>query len=162
MYEAEKKIQDTKVTNPIIKGLIAYYQSTQVLYQGVRYKYNANYVPDRLRDKEFDDPELTDDDRAEMVSYSQKAVEFLELHKDDVDLDDSLRNARTYYGDFAIGYHELITYYVYETPRAEHVRLCRCCGRPFNYEHLIKPVNLRTGLLSIPVKCEDCSNSKNY
>ena len=137
---AINEVRASKVVNPILEELKAYYQCTHKVQGKKIVKYNKEYG----------------------IEYSQKAVEFLELHKDDMDLDDSLRDARIYYGDSAIGYHEMISYYVYEAPRAEHVRLCRCCGRAFNYEHLIKPVNLRTGLLSIPVKCPVCSNSKNY
>ena len=124
-----------------IQALKNYYQST-VIYEARNkvVKYNEDYG----------------------LEYSLKAIEFLDMHKDDGDLDDSLRDARIYYGDSEIGYHELISYYVYETPRAEHVRLCRCCGRAFNYEGIIKPINFITGLLSIPVKCPECSQSRNY
>ena len=159
MYEAEKKIQDTKVTNPILKGLIAYYKSTKVFYKGVLYEYNADYVPDRLRGKELSDPTLTAADRAEIVSYSEKAVQYLQLHKSDVDLAHSLKQATVKYDEPDIDYHGMVAYVVCKLSYCKTIRVCRCCGDYFDYASQPKTVDADTGSPKIPYKCSECQTN---
>lgn len=93
------------------------------------------------------------------VEYSQKALSILEHFRNIDDVNDSVRDARIYYDIPDMDIHILLSYIIYKAPRAEHVRTCRKCGRAFNYEHILKPVNLKTGKLVIPTKCPECSGN---
>lgn len=120
----------------MLTELINYYQSTTILKKdGTETKLNELYGEE----------------------YSLKAVEYLQMHSDDGDLEDSLRDARIKYGEPDMGYNELISYHIYKQPKVEHTKICKRCGYYFNYESIIKPINFTTGLLSIPNKCPECS-----
>lgn len=103
-----------------------------------------------------------EEERRKRIEYSCEARAILAQFGTDEALDARLRDVRTELRDPEIGYHEMITYHIYTMPRAEHIRMCRKCGYMFDYESLLKPVNLKTGKLSIPVKCPACSESSAY
>lgn len=96
------------------------------------------------------------------LAYSIEARAWLTTFNDDADLDHTLRNIRTRQKDPELDYHGLLECLIIGFPRAEHVGVCRTCGNYFDYEGILKPVNLKTGQLSIPVKCPDCSESRAY
>lgn len=119
----------------MLEELIAYYEKHTIFVNGEFVKCNLDYG----------------------IEYSKKAVLILKQHQDIHALHDTLKDYRVRQDMPDMDYHTLLQYIIYPHERVEHVRACRQCGYYYSYENLLRPVNLKTGRMSIPVKCPECS-----
>lgn len=137
---ARLKEQQIVVKIPTKQELLKHYQRHTTVVNGTEIHYNIDYG----------------------ITYSLKAIRYIELHEDDVAIQHTLHDRQRAYCDPDLTFHQVIAYEaVYKLPMDTHTCQCTKCGCTFNYEDVPKRYIYddpqHYGELAIPTICPECS-----